>query len=309
MNPLFLLSLPRSGSTLVQRILSSHTAITTTSEPWLLLPSVYALRKTGIAAEYEHLRLAEALEDFCEQLPKKRIDYLEEVGRMAARLYEKVGGKDAAYFLDKTPRYHLVVDELFAAFPTPKVILLWRNPLAVAASMIETWNAGKWNLHHFHIDLYTGLGNLVDAYERLEQKILAVRFEDIVSEPEAQCRKVFDYLDLPYDANVTTAFSEVRLKGRLGDPTGVSRYKTITTQSLNKWKTTFANPLRKSWGRRYLTWIGASRLNMMGYRMEDLLRELDEIPSSTNRLLSDVGRMGYGRYFVTRQKNYLKISR
>jgi hypothetical protein len=40
--PLFLLSLPRSGSTLAQRILAAHAGIATTSEPWILLPYLYA---------------------------------------------------------------------------------------------------------------------------------------------------------------------------------------------------------------------------------------------------------------------------
>src|SRR5919107_2181016 len=40
--PLFLLSLPRSGSTLAQRILAAHGGIATTSEPWILLPYLYA---------------------------------------------------------------------------------------------------------------------------------------------------------------------------------------------------------------------------------------------------------------------------
>jgi hypothetical protein len=39
--PLFLLSLPRSGSTLAQRILAAHGGIATTSEPWILLPYLY----------------------------------------------------------------------------------------------------------------------------------------------------------------------------------------------------------------------------------------------------------------------------
>ncbi|MBA3701438.1 MAG: sulfotransferase [Rubrobacteraceae bacterium] len=42
--PLFLLSLPRSGSTLAQRFLAAHDAIATASEPWILLPYFYTLR-------------------------------------------------------------------------------------------------------------------------------------------------------------------------------------------------------------------------------------------------------------------------
>src|SRR5688500_15750036 len=62
--PLFLLSLPRSGSTLAQRILAAHEAIATASEPWILLPYLYTLRERGAYAEYNHRVLVRAVEDF-----------------------------------------------------------------------------------------------------------------------------------------------------------------------------------------------------------------------------------------------------
>ena len=53
-NPIFLLSLPRSGSTLVQRILMSHSKISGISEPHLVLPFVYTMRKKGVVSQYSH---------------------------------------------------------------------------------------------------------------------------------------------------------------------------------------------------------------------------------------------------------------
>ena len=67
--PLFLLCLPRSGSTLVQRVLASHAEIATVSEPWLLLPLLYSIREHGIRAEYWHQTAAQAIADFIEELP------------------------------------------------------------------------------------------------------------------------------------------------------------------------------------------------------------------------------------------------
>lgn len=53
---MFLISQPRAGSTLLQRILGSHPDIHTVSEPWLMLQPLYALRPDGYRAEYnEHL--------------------------------------------------------------------------------------------------------------------------------------------------------------------------------------------------------------------------------------------------------------
>ena len=84
--PLFLLSLPRSGSTLAQRILAAHEPIATASEPWILLPYLYTLRERGIYAEYSHRVLVQAVNDFCAVLPGGRNDYVAEVRRLALRL-------------------------------------------------------------------------------------------------------------------------------------------------------------------------------------------------------------------------------
>ena len=90
--PIFLLSISRSGSTLIQRIIAAHGGIATASEPWLLLPHAYTLRRQGIDAEYVHPLLVEAIEDFGERLPGGVVDYLAEVRAFALRLYDKAAG-------------------------------------------------------------------------------------------------------------------------------------------------------------------------------------------------------------------------
>jgi len=290
--PVFLLSLPRSGSTLIQRVLASHSDIATTSEPWILLPLVYAFRDKGVVAEYEHNNLAHAMEDFCQRLPNGKDDCLLEMKDMVMKLYAKIGG-DAAYFLDKTPRYHLIIDELIEMFPSCKIILLWRNPLAVAASMIETWGAGKWNLHWFNIDLYKGVENLVNAQEKYHERILTLKFEDFVSDPVAYSNKLFEYLELPVNEVASEQFSRVDLEGRMGDPTGVKQYRAVSDDSLNKWKKVLANPVRKMWARRYLENLGEEKLSVMGYSKNMLMSELSSTPFSLNRVLTDVVRIGY----------------
>ena len=102
---------------------------------------------------------------------------------------------------------------------------------------------------------------------------------------------MFEYLELPFDPQVLTAFSNVKFKGRLGDQTGRYTYDGISRKPLEKWKTTMANGLRKHWLRGYLRWLGAERLALMGYDLDGMLREVRAIPSGMRFLLSDLGRM------------------
>ena len=292
--PLFLLSLPRSGSTLAQRILAAHEAIATASEPWILLPYLYTLRERGAYAEYSHRVLVRAVEDFCKVLPHGRDDYVAEIRELALRLYCKASPDGTRYFLDKTPRYHLVSDEIIAAFPDGRYLLLWRNPLAVVASLIETWAGGKWNLYRFKVDLFDGIENLIQTYECHEEKLHAVHYEALITQPEETWGNVFRYLGLPFDSSILALFGNVELTGRWGDHTGTERYAAVSSEPLERWKRVLNNPVRKAWCRRYLRWIGRERLAVMGYDLDVLIAELDALPTSYRRIASDVGRGYWG---------------
>src|SRR5690349_14306880 len=101
--PVFVFSITRSGSTLVQRVIGSYPGVATTSEPWLLIPLLYTLRRRGVVAEYTHELAVEAIEDFCKQLPHGTEDYRGELRRFVLRLYAAAAGEGTRYFLDKTP--------------------------------------------------------------------------------------------------------------------------------------------------------------------------------------------------------------
>lgn len=290
--PLFLFSVPRSGSTMVQRVLAAHPEVATSPEPWVLLPLLYALRREGIYAEYNHGYAAAALEDFCRDLPDGSGDYLAELRAFALRLYSKAAGGEARYFLDKTPRYHLVVEDIMRLFPEGKFVFLWRDPLAVVASVMRTWGRGRWNLHFREVDLFDGLSNLISAYEKHSDEAYAVRYEDLVRYPE-EWRRLFGYLDLAFDPGVLSRFADVRLGGRMGDPTRAAGYQEISAEPLHKWKSTPANPIRKAWLRGYLRWLGRERLAVMHYGLDSLLSELDTIPNTSNMIAPDAARLGY----------------
>lgn len=292
MSPLFIFSLPRAGSTLLQRILATHTQISTVAEPWLLLPPLYTLRHRGCYAEYGHSRVVEAFEDLFRQFPNGKQDYLDELRNFIIRLYLKLATDEVKYFVDKTPRYHLVVAEILQLFPDAKHIFLWRNPLAIIASLMDTWARGRWNLYRFKIDLFDGLANLIAAFQA-QQTACAVRYEDLISNPEPELRRIFDYLGIPFDSNSLETFSSVRLEGRMGDQVG-TRYQEVSHEPLHKWQRTLANPIRKAWCRRYLRWIGEERLLVMGYELNELLADLHAIPANLKRVPSDMARITFG---------------
>lgn len=300
---LFLFSLPRSGSTLVQRVLSKHPEIATATEPWLLLPLLYALKPEGVAAEYGHVGVYTGVEDFIKTLPNGRDDYLQSVADFAKDIYGKSSLNKSGYFLDKTPRNSLVSQDILRAFPDGKVIFLWRNPLAIAASIVDTFGHGKWNLYRFEVDLYQGLESLLSSAKQYKDEashVLNVRYEDFVSEPEKVLADIYTFLELSTEfeekGNVKSGLQN--LNGRLGDPTGVKKYKEISTDSLDKWAEVFSSPLRKRWALKYLNRIGEENLRFMGYDLRELAAELEKTKCTQWSLMaSDLIKMVYGKVY------------
>lgn len=290
--PIFLLSLPRSGSTLVQRVLAAHSEVETVSEPWLLLPHLYALRSRGIVTEYSQPTAVRAIGEFVDRMPGGLDDYDAAIREFALTLYDRASTGTGSYFLDKTPRYHYVLPELFRTFPDAKFLFLWRNPLSVIASIVETWCGGRWNVGRWLGDLQ-GIASLVSSYEEHRDEVIAVRYEELVAAGEDAWRELFSYLGLDFEPDALVSFSEVRLDGRMGDPTGVQRYASISTDGIDKWRRTLGGPWRKAWCGRYLQWIGNERLRTMGYQLDELTAALDELPSRPWTLPADSIRGSY----------------
>lgn len=288
LRPLFLLSLPRSGSTLLQRMLAAHSRISTSPEPWILLPHLYSTRGSGVFTEYGHHTAVSAIDDFCRRLPWGHQAYRREIREMALRLYTRAGGPEARYFLDKTPRYSLVADEVFDLFPDAAFVVLWRNPLAVLASILDSWLHGRWEPYLHKVDLFEGLERLLDACERNRARVVSLRYEDLVTDPAVQTARLLDHLDLAWEPDVVHGVPPNVVRGAMGDQTGVREYRQVSRESLTKWPVMLTSPVRKAWCRRWLRWIGPRRLALMGYDLEELVRAVDETPLRLRSLGPDL---------------------
>ena len=288
-SPIFLFSISRSGSTLVQRVIGAHDGVATVSEPWLLLPHAYTFRRSGVDAEYPHAAMVDAIEDFAEELPAGSAEYRQELRDYILRLYRKAAGSDARYFLDKSP-YYFIADEVMTLFPEAKFVFLWRNPLSIAASSMATWEEG-WKPTLFRQELFVGLPRLVRACQRNSTRVHSMRFEDLLDGHDHHWEALMAYLGIDFDRDALDAFSRVKLNGRMGDPTGVKQYSALSTEPIDKWKAALANPLRKAWCRRYLRFLGDERLATMGYDGHLLRQELKDTPTTMESLVPDIGRL------------------
>lgn len=184
--PLFVVGLPRCGSTLVDRILSSHSAIASRGESTDL---VMALMQT-----------AGATKDKAELVKRStRLDFPALGRRYCAHLLDG----HALRCLDKTPSNFLYLGLVAAALPQARIIHVRRQPVDACYAIYKTlFRMG----YPFSYDLQD-LGRYWLAYDRLmahwrgllpEDRFLEVHYEDLVANQEAVSRRLVDFTGLPW---------------------------------------------------------------------------------------------------------------
>ncbi len=262
--PIFLLSLPRAGSTLLQRLLLAGGRCATLGEPSLLLRFLGGDEVIQRRATYWESLVETAEADLRKVWPGFDASYRGGVASLMQGIYDGLAG-DKEWFLDKTPRYTLIAEEIRKAFPEAKFIVLWRHPLAVAASMSSTYRRGRWCPEEFGIDLHEGLERLRRFAADHRDEVCEVRYEDLVADPEAELGRLGAYLGWPELAESATAELPESAGGTLGDSTGVKDYRKVSADSSEKWKGAVDNWYRRRWCRRYWTAERAAWLGELGY--------------------------------------------
>jgi len=275
MNLGFIFSLPRAGSTYTLRVLSAGKGIRTSSEPWLMpaLLGIRSGRQPFAEFHYDHVRIG--LDALLTETGAGEEAWREGVRAMATTLYSHLAGPDDT-FIDKTPRNSLFTREIIETFPDAPCLFLWRNPLSVIHSMNETWGKGRWKAYFYEIDLLDGLKHMVDTYALVRDRpnVLAVRYEDLVADPDAAWPKIFAHFGSEFDP--AYAKNPPRLNVRMGDQSGQKKYAQTSAASVASWLEGIDTPIRKGWVRRYLHELGAERLATMGYELDELLAQLSE---------------------------------
>lgn len=234
----FVISPPRSGSTLLQRMLGSHSDIFTHPEPHMITPLAYlGFHDTVDRAPYDHINAAEAIRLFVKGLPRQEEDYLDALraytDAMYGRMLEPTGRR---YFLDKTPAYALVLGFLARLYPRARYVVLTRHPLAVMSSYANSFFDGDWraaNQFNPVIERY------VPAITRfLREKPVAIEqvsYEQLVVDPGAHLARIFGFLDLPNQPEAVNYGQRFKAKKGRGDPISVNEHDRPVSGFVDKW--------------------------------------------------------------------------
>jgi hypothetical protein len=189
---IFIVGRPRSGSTLVEQILSSHSAIEGTAE----LPYIAALSSRLANRDSNTTLGAKYLPALADLAPEALTPLGEEYLRDAS-IHRKL---DRPFFIDKKPGNFFHIGLIHLILPNAKIVDVRRHPAANGLSMFKSHSSkGRLRLAElgkFYRD-YVELMAHFDAV--LPGMVHRVIYEQLVANPEAEVRRLLDYLGLPFE--------------------------------------------------------------------------------------------------------------
>ena len=191
-DPILIVGLPRSGSTLIEQILASHTLVEGTSE----LPVLGKLSESIGQYRTDGIKYPEAAKDLRNKDWRAYgQQYIEETQRHRVT--------DKPFFTDKLPNNFPQVGLLSLILPNAKVINARRHPFdSCLGSYKQLFSKGQ-NFTYDMLDL-AHYYQLYDAmmkhwHEALPGKVLDVHYEETVDDLENQVRRILDFCDLPFE--------------------------------------------------------------------------------------------------------------
>jgi len=281
---LFLIGPPRSGSTLLTRMLGSHSAIHAPDEPHLLTPLAHIGYYAKVdTAPYDPIITQLAMQELVNALPGGEDDYLAAMRSLTDSLYERLlTPSGRTMLLDKTPAYALVLDFAAKLYPNARYVVLTRHPMAVWSSFVESFFDGDHDSAHRHQPL---LERYVPAIARFLRERPApvhhVRYEELVQHPEAEVEKICSFAGLPFEPDMIDygeqGGAQESARG-LGDPVAVAKQSRPTTESLSKWAEQLTGkPEMLTQCQRILAGLSDEDLESWGYARRAIATELDAI--------------------------------
>jgi len=193
-DPVFVLGLPRSGSTLLEQILASHSQVEGTQE----LPDIqrFVLELQGRDPDYDHPRYPAALanlsEDECRGLGER---YLE-----STRVHRVAGRR---LFVDKMPNNFRHIGLIHLILPNARIIDARREPMACCFSNLKQLFATGQEFSYAPEDIaryYRTYLELMRHWDRvLPGKVLRVCHEDVIADLDGQVRRLLGHCGLPFE--------------------------------------------------------------------------------------------------------------
>ena len=226
--PIFIVGLPRSGTTLVDRIISSHSQVTSAGE------------LQNFAVELKKMTLTTSRQVLDEETiyAAKNLDFQQLAQRYLAST-QPLSDKTLR-FIDKMPLNFFYLGFIKKAFPRAKIIIMRRNPIDTCLSNFRTLFAVNFSYYNYAYDLldsaqyYRLFANLLTQWQRqYGEQLLQVVYEDLVHAPEQQIKRILDYCELEWQPACLDFHHNQQ---PVSTASSVQVRKPMNADSIDRWK-------------------------------------------------------------------------
>jgi len=240
-DPIFIVGLPRAGSTLLEQILSSHSQVDGTME----LSNIIGLahRLNGREIDPDNPLYPGILNKISpDDLTNMGKDYIEDTR------YHRQG---AAFFIDKMPNNFSHIALIHLILPNARIIDARRHPLSCCFSGFkqlfgegQQFSYGLEDIGHY----YRRYVEIMDHWDKeLPGRILRVQYEDVIEDLETQVRRILDYCGLPFEQACLDFY---QTKRAVRTPSSEQVRQPIYKTGMDQWQNfeSFLDPLKKALG-------------------------------------------------------------
>ncbi|MBV8306231.1 MAG: sulfotransferase [Gammaproteobacteria bacterium] len=238
-DPIFIVGMPRSGSTLLEQMLASHSQVEGTRELTDLPALVLELSRGPGSADYPEV--ADALE-------RARIADLAQRYLARTRSYRPLG---KARFVDKMLGNFTHVGLIHLMFPRAAIIDARRHPLGCTFSCYKQLFA-RGHLYSYDLqelgEYYREYADLMEHFAAvLPGRVHRVHYEQLIADPEAELRRLLDYCALPYEAQCLRFYENTRIVNTISSE---QVRQPLYAESVDQWRNfePWLGPLRQALG-------------------------------------------------------------
>ena len=241
-DPIFIVGMPRAGSTLLEQILSSHSQVDGTQELPNILSAVHQLRSRN--KDFDRLNYPRAIMDLSP-------DELRDFGRAYIE-DTRTHRKGAPFFIDKMPNNFRHIGLIKRILPNARIIDARRHPLSCTFSCFkqlfaegQEFSYNLEDLGHYYRD-YVGL---MDFWHHcFPDEVLHVQYEDVVDDLETQVRRILAYCNLPFEASCLNFWETERA---VKTPSSEQVRQPIFKSGVENWQVfeTHLDPLKEALGK------------------------------------------------------------
>ncbi len=229
-DPIFVLGMPRSGSTLIEQILASHSAVEGASE----LPDITAMARRLSAVAAAETGQGNAYPGSLADMPRAAFAELGAEYLERTRVRRSPG---RPFYIDKFPGNFMHVGLIHLMLPRARIVDVRRNPLACCVSLFKQCFAQG---QAYSYDL-ADLGGYFTQYEKLMAhfatvlpgRVLRVSYEAMVEDPEPQVRRLLDHIGLDFEASCLNFFETDRA---IRTPSSEQVRRPIFRDGLDQWR-------------------------------------------------------------------------